>query len=89
MREPTPDTDMGCGDCRESGDSISYYMVHDVLWEAHGNGEGFLCLDCLSARMGRRVVLADLTDAPINRPDFARYELSNPHNWLRRCDVRA
>lgn len=85
MHEPMCDLDMRCGDCRESGDTASYYMVHDDLWEAHGNGEGFLCLDCLSARMGRRVVQADLTDAPINHPDKPTLDdPTHPYHWLNR-----
>jgi len=84
MHEPTLDLDMACGGCRKGVDAISYYMVHDDLWETHGNGEGFLCLDCLSVRMGRRVVQADLTDAPINHPDRKHDEPTHPLHWLNR-----
>jgi hypothetical protein len=40
------------------------YMVHDELWPLEH--DGFLCIGCLEARIGRRLVPTDFTDAPAN-----------------------
>jgi hypothetical protein len=48
-----------------------YYMVHDHVWAAAGMSEdgGFLCVGCLSRRLGRHLDSRDLTAAACNRPD--------------------
>lgn len=41
-------------------------MVRDDLWDRYGVGAGELHLRCLVSRLGRRLTLDDLTDAPCN-----------------------
>jgi hypothetical protein len=53
-----------CVDCKAQRPFI--YMVTSELWEKYGNGEGIVCYSCFEKRMGRRIVEADLTDAPCN-----------------------
>jgi hypothetical protein len=53
-----------CSDCLSTWPE--FYMVRDDLWKAHGNDEGLLCMRCFEKRMGRKVVKADLNDAPLN-----------------------
>ena len=44
-----------------------YYMVKRNLWKKYGAyGDGVLCIGCLEERMGRRLVRADFTKAPVN-----------------------
>jgi hypothetical protein len=53
------------------------YMVHDSVWFAAGmpkrepnkTSADFLCIGCLEARLGRKLMPSDFTGAPINRPD--------------------
>jgi hypothetical protein len=54
-----------CEDCGEST-ADEYYMVQDALWDAHGVGQGMLCIGCLEARLGRRLRAADFTDCLAN-----------------------
>lgn len=48
-----------------------YYMVHDQVWAQAGMAAlgGYLCVGCLSARLGRHLDRRDLTDARVNRPN--------------------
>ncbi len=66
-----------CWDCGVNTES-EYYMVHDAVWRAgsegvpeHPDGEwgGMLCIGCLEARLGRRLVPEDFTPASINHPN--------------------
>lgn len=43
------------------------YMVYDHIWAAASMTTGFLCIGCLETRLGRQLVSADFTGAPINR----------------------
>jgi hypothetical protein len=69
-----------CADCglgtRTAGER---YVVKDDVWEQawcgrrkawHGRvpGQEILCVACLEQRIGRELVRADFTDAPINDP---------------------
>jgi hypothetical protein len=45
------------------------YMVQNHVWEA-AKGEGWLCICCLEARLGRRLCAGDFKEGlPINEPD--------------------
>ena len=46
-------------------------MVHDNLWEAAGMDNGFLCIGCLEARLGRG----------LTAPDFTAAIIDMPHSW--------
>jgi hypothetical protein len=64
--------DCGLGTCGE------WYMVHEHVWEEawrgrrkpwHAiEGQEILCIGCLERRLGRTLVAADFTDAPVNDP---------------------
>jgi hypothetical protein len=59
-------------DCSISTRAIhEYYSVTDELWSRYGPAVGMLCIGCLETRLGRRLVPADFTDAPINTLDVA------------------
>ena len=54
------------------------YMVHDHVWrEAMGdNKAGFLCLDCLEIKLGRKLRLKDFQpELPVNDEIFFGYEM--------------
>lgn len=60
-----------CMDCRVDTSAINeYYMVNDSLWKVvttkRHDSDGMLCIACLEARIGRKLVPADFTAAPIN-----------------------
>lgn len=77
--KPTP-----CDDC--SGDVTPYaddgrpvengwewYMVRSEIWEeAYRNGSPprFLCIGCLEARIGRRLLPGDFAPVPLNEPGW-------------------
>jgi hypothetical protein len=63
------DRDFTCCDCGEMAGVD--YMVHGVIWEQATKPEErgrLMHLGCLEKRIGRRIVLADFTEAPINHP---------------------
>ena len=59
-------------DCVDCGvDTLyEYYMIHDDLWNRVAGmqmqPDGMLCVGCLEARIGRRLVQHDFKDVPIN-----------------------
>jgi hypothetical protein len=70
-----------CRDCQvdtldllDLGEGIEteYYMVHRDVWAEAGmtTAGGFLCLGCLSSRLGRPLTGDDLTGAPCNEPSW-------------------
>lgn len=64
-----------CKDCRTcTFKAGEYYMVQDGVWStALPDGRSrraMLCIGCLEARLGRDLVGADFTEAPINRTPF-------------------
>jgi hypothetical protein len=46
------------------------YMVRDEVWAETGMTPhgGFLCIGCLTTRLGRYLTGRDLIDAPVNEP---------------------
>jgi hypothetical protein len=66
-----------CRDCRVDtldmpGAYSEYYMVHDHVWAQAGMTPlgGFLCLACLSRRLGRPLSGRDLWAGGCNDPDI-------------------
>jgi hypothetical protein len=58
-----------CHDCDADTWRIGeYYMVHADIWPLDADG-GALCVGCLETRLGRRLVAADFSPAPVNDPD--------------------
>jgi hypothetical protein len=61
-----------CRDCRwqtlsaKPGVRCESYMVTDDVWTAAGDPQGFLCIGCLEARIGRRLTRADFDDVMMN-----------------------
>jgi hypothetical protein len=57
---------MGCGvDTSFGAGNGHYYMVHAEVWlAAVPERRGQLCLDCLEARLGRRLTAADFVATP-------------------------
>ena len=56
-----------CADCEVDTLKIGeYYMVKDDVWESVVSGRALLCVGCLETRLGRRLLPADFSDAPIN-----------------------
>jgi len=47
-----------------------FYVVHDDVWPI-GGLDGFLCVECLECRIGRRLVPGDFPDVPANAPNPA------------------
>jgi hypothetical protein len=48
-------------------------MVDDALWEVATEdfgGHGMLCIGCLEARLGGKLVASDFPELPINRGFF-------------------
>lgn len=63
-----------CVDCGKSTFQTEYYMVHNHLWAAAGmeRDNGMLCILCLESRLGRMLVEADFTSAPVNYMFFVK-----------------
>lgn len=62
--------DSKCMDCKiETMRNNNYYMIHNELWNkfATADGKGFLCVECLEKRMGRKLTKEDLTDCIANK----------------------
>lgn len=59
----------GCDDCGACT-LREYYMVRDDIWKAAG-GPRMLCVGCLEARIGRKLMRRDFPDCPLNS------------NWIR------
>lgn len=51
-----------------------YYMVQDDLWDSHVHTEGMLCISCLEWRIGRKIILEDFTDCPLNKKYNSLYK---------------
>jgi len=50
-----------------------YYMVDNGVWEVATEdfgGHGMLCIGCLEARLGGKLVASDFPDYPINKGVF-------------------
>jgi hypothetical protein len=43
-------------------------MVTKDVWAAANVDSGYLCIPCLERRLGRPLVAADFTSAPVNQP---------------------
>jgi len=53
-----------------------YTMIHDELWRSVvQDGEGFLCIGCVEAALGRQLVPGDFQSAPVN--DWPRMKLGD------------
>jgi hypothetical protein len=64
--------DVRCVDCHVDTWVIDeFYMVKEELWPLSGYGT-MLCIGCLEARLGRRLVSSDFTDCPLNRATSSR-----------------
>lgn len=77
---------LDCGIDTSSKTGIGeYYHVHEPVWfEAFGRTydpakwdpettmAGFLCIECLEARLGRSLTKSDFSDAPVNDPTLYR-----------------
>lgn len=51
-----------CSKCFRNLEAIKqYFMVVDYIWEEFGAGDKMLCMDCLEARAGRRMMLNEFT----------------------------
>jgi len=61
--------------CRHAG-KWEYYMVRKSVWRRAGAPDGFLCIGCLEARLGRQLRPNDFANVPVNDPD-------NPWNTPR------
>ena len=71
---PQADHRARCLDCRvDTIEADEYYRVRDDVWRGAAPEDAptiaiFLCIGCLEARIGRRLVPADFVDVPVNRP---------------------
>ena len=62
--------DFACVDCGvDTSDTGEFYMVQDELWPLSEYGS-MLCIGCLEARLGRRLVPSDFTDCLINQETY-------------------
>lgn len=63
-----------CWDCNVNTLEIDeYYMVDDELWATATEdcfSDVMLCIGCLEARLGGKLVASDFPDYPINRGFF-------------------
>lgn len=61
----TPFICHGCG--VNTSEIAEYYMLTDKMWrQAFPYGTGMLCIGCVEARIGRKLVPADFGDVPLN-----------------------
>jgi len=62
-----------CADCEVDVFEIDErFMVNDQVWAAAGlePDSGWMCVECLEARLGRELVADDFADLPMNAPDY-------------------
>ena len=64
-------------DCADCGTNTTphfgeweYYMVHNTIWSRAGMNDGFLCIGCLEARIGRKLEPSDFANFPGNDPEM-------------------
>lgn len=68
-------------DCLDCGVEVSstlddgeheFYMVLDSVWALTGLEPegGCLCIGCIEARIGRRLMRVDFVNVPLNNPDL-------------------
>lgn len=61
-----------CANCKQRTDD--WYMLRDEIWQSIARaGERYLCLACVSKRLGRELIRSDFSDLPINRNIIAAY----------------
>lgn len=54
-----------CANCAQRTDD--WYMLRDDIWQSIAQpGERYLCLACVSKRLGRELIRSDYADLPIN-----------------------
>jgi hypothetical protein len=56
-----------CIDCG-SDVTAQQFMVYDEVWASAGLDDGWICVDCLEAALGRPLTGADFPSVPCNRP---------------------
>ena len=88
MTPPCPPTASGppdgpampCARCG-AGTRTEYCSLDDGVWAAAArDGDRFLCLGCVEARLGRRLAPGDFDDAPVNRwPAMSEDERRRSH----------
>ena len=63
-----------CLDCDKDTDkSEEYYMLWYRIWRSiNYKIDGMLCLDCVEKRLGRELIGADFSKAPINESQARR-----------------
>lgn len=56
-----------CVDCGKDCfvDERDYYMVTHEVWDKYGVGEGMLCMDCMEARIGHKLIKSEILPCPI------------------------
>ena len=47
-----------------------YYMVHNTIWSRAGMKDGFLCIGCLEARIGRKLEPSDFANVYGSDPEY-------------------
>lgn len=65
-----------CDGCDKTCGALDYYMVHDHVWCGEAKlsaNHCLLCRECLQVRLGRELVIADFTAAPVNIPVLTWY----------------
>ena len=68
----TPCKDCGINTLPIYGEArAEFYMVTNEIWAAVGAGQGFLCIGCLEARLGRILTPADFIECGLNNLDTA------------------
>lgn len=55
-----------CCGTRGCVNRVEPYMIKDHLWNQIRRRNQFVCLSCVEKRLGRKLTIADFTDAPIN-----------------------
>lgn len=72
MELPKDRKNFACMDCKKDTWD-EYYMLYMRIWKrANPKIKGKLCIDCVEARLGRKLTAKDFTKKPINTLDFKR-----------------
>jgi hypothetical protein len=45
-----------------------FFLKNEVWFKVHTSDKGMICIGCIEARLGRKLVPEDFTDAYVNRP---------------------
>lgn len=77
MKQKTSHKGFACMDCKKDTWD-EYYMLYSRVWKiANPKVKGKLCINCVEARLDRKLTKKDFTQALVNRMNMTRTDILN------------